>query len=404
LRIAVISPFLDRSHGTERCLVEQLERLVISHGVEIHLYAQRVEDLRGVVPYERNPRKANSVGGPQAGIYWHKVPSCPGPHLVQYIFWFLANRSIRWWHARFRGLQYDLLYSPGINSTDANFIAVHIVFHEFYDRVRLRLRFRKTPIAGWPVLLHRRIYYRLIMLLEKKIYSRQTVALAAVSGLVAAQLEKYFQRKDVQIIRNGVDTEILSPAVRLARRSAVREQLGLSGEDFVLLLIGNDWKKKGLDTLLETLKALNSSRFKLLVVGNDQREPYLAMVQNLAIASRVFFLNPSSDVLQFYAAADAYVGPSVEDAYGLPILEAMACGLAVVASSRAGASEIIEDKVSGLILGDPENARELAGLLETLLENPALCRQMGENARIVALRHTWDRNVAELWKWLRQHE
>ena len=404
MRIAVISPFLDRSHGTERCLVEQLERLVVSHSVEIHLYAQLVEDLRGVVPYERNLGKTNTVGSPQAGIYWHKIPSCPGPHLVQYIFWFLANRSIRWWHAGFRGLQYDLLFSPGINSTDANFIAVHIVFHEFYDRVRLRLRFRKTPIAGWPVLLHRRIYYRLIMLLEKKIYSRQNVALAAVSGLVAEQLEKYFQRKDVQVIRNGVDTEILSPAVRLSRRSTVREQLGLSSEDFVLLLIGNDWKKKGLDTLLETLKALDSSRFKLLVVGNDQREPYLAMVQNFGIANRVFFLNPSSDVAQFYAAADAYVGPSVEDAYGLPILEAMACGLPVVASSRAGASEIIEDKVSGLILGDPENPRELAGLLETLLENPALCRQMGENARIAALRQTWDRNVAELWKWLRSGE
>jgi UDP-glucose:(heptosyl)LPS alpha-1,3-glucosyltransferase len=241
----------------------------------------------------------------------------------------------------------------------------------------------------------------MIMALEKKIYGRPSVALTAVSGLVGTQLEKYFQRRDALVIRNGVDAEILSPAARLARRSTVREQIGLSREDFALLLIGNDWKKKGLDTLLEALQHFKNSSLKLLIVGNDQREPYLAMTKNFGIDDRVFFLNPSSDVLQFYAAADAYVGPSVEDAYGLPILEAMACGLPVVASSRAGASEIIEDRVSGLILNEPENARELAGLLEILLTNHSLCQRMGENARNVALQNSWDRNVAKLWKWLR---
>jgi glycosyltransferase involved in cell wall biosynthesis len=65
------------------------------------------------------------------------------------------------------------------------------------------------------------------------------------------------------------------------------------------------------------------------------------------------FLPPSPNVLQFYAAADAYVGPSLEDAYGLPVLEAMACGLPVLASSRAGVSEIIDHEINGIILRDP---------------------------------------------------
>jgi glycosyltransferase involved in cell wall biosynthesis len=400
LLIAVISPFLDRKHGTERCVIEQLERVPTSADVEIHLYAQRVEDLRGVVPYIPGRHQRDNGGSPHARIFWHEVPSFPGPHLLQYVFWFFANRALRWWDAHFRGLKYDLVYSPGINATDANFIAVHIVFHEFYDRVLPHLRYRHAPLANWPLLLHRRLYYRLIMALEERIYRRERVALAGVSGLVAGHLEKYFQRKNVRVIRNGVNGENLSPPRRLARRSAVRDQLRLASRDFTLLLIGNDWKKKGLDTLLEALGVSLSLPFKLLIVGHDRREPYQAMMESLRISDRVLFLNPSPDVLQFYSAADAYIGPSLEDAYGLPILEAMACGLPVVASSRAGASEIIEDKVSGLILRDPEDAQELTELLETLHANPELCRQMGENARLTALQHTWERNAAQLWEWL----
>ncbi len=77
----------------------------------------------------------------------------------------------------------------------------------------------------------------------------------------------------------------------------------------------------------------------------------------IALSKHVTFLPPSPDVLKFYAAADAYVGPSLEDAYGLPVLEAMACGLPVLASSHAGVSEIIDDGINGIILRDPRNTR-----------------------------------------------
>jgi len=60
-------------------------------------------------------------------------------------------------------------------------------------------------------------------------------------------------------------------------------------------------------------------------------------------------------VLSFYAAADAYVAPSLEDAFGLPILEAMACGLPVIASVQAGASENVLDGATGYLLRDPMN-------------------------------------------------
>jgi glycosyltransferase involved in cell wall biosynthesis len=405
VRIAVISPFLDRSHGTERCIVEQLERFAAEPGAEIHIYAQRVHDLRGLTRYKYSAatKSADHHAETKAQrLLWHKVPSIPGPHLLQYIFWFFANRICRWWDAVFRHARYDLLYSPGINALDADAISVHIVFHEFYRQVLPQLIFWSTPLTAWPRLAHRRAYYRLITALENRIYRRRTVSLAAISASAATLLEKYFYPAATCVIRYGVDVEAFSVSRRLAERATARKNFNVSAEDFALLLIGNDWRTKGLTALLQSLALIRELRWKLLVVGRDVRDPYDKMIRDYKIANRVIFLPPSPNVMQFYAAADTYVGPSLEDAYGLPIIEAMACGLPVVASSRAGAHEIITDGSDGIVLRDPQNAEELAAALRSLLTNPGLCRQLGEHATLTAQNHTWDRNAQRTWEWLNE--
>ena len=404
MRIAVISPFLDRSHGTERCIVEQIERFALEAGTEIHIYAQRVQDVRGVTPCKYGgPGKSvdrDVETKPANRLYWHKVSSIPGPHLLQYIFWFFANRMCRWWDATFRNARYDLLYSPGINATDADAISVHVVFHEFYRQVLPQLQFRSAPFTAWPRLAHQRAYYRLIMALENRIYRRPTVSLAAVSASAATLLDKYFHPASVRVIRHGVDTQAFSVTRRLAERPVTRKHFNLSAEEFALLLIGNDWRTKGLAALLQSLALTRELPWKLLVVGRDVPDPYDKIIRAYGISGRVIFFPPSPDVMQFYAAADAYVGPSLEDAYGLPVLEAMACGLPVIASSRAGVSEIIDDGISGIILRDPCDTQELLSALRRLMTDPRLCRKLGEQATRTAQDQTWDRNAQHTWEWL----
>ena len=392
LRIAVVSPFLDRLHGTERCIVEQLERLAARDDMEIHIYSQRVEDLNGVSRY---PASSSS-----SRILWHKVPAIPGPHLLAYAWWFIANHLLRFWGSRIRGIKFDLLYSPGINALDADVIAVHIVFHEFYKQVRGHLSLRKAALTSWPRLLHRLVYYHFIMALERLIYLRPAVSLSSVSGLVACQLAEYFQRSDVVVIPNSVDTACFSSSLRVGRRASARARFRLTSSDFVLLLIGNDLKKKGLDCLLAASAACPELNLKLLVVGSDRRTEYEAIVQDLSLGERVLFLDASPDVVQFYAAADAYVGPSLEDAYGLPILEAMACGLPVIASARAGVSEIITHRKNGMILRNPQDSGELAELVRELCSNPGSCEQIGREAALTAGQQTWDRNAEAVWELL----
>ena len=385
MRLAVVSPFLDRRHGTERCIAEQLERFAKYPDTEIHLYAQHVEDLSNLVRY---PARATGT------IVWHKVPRLPGPHLFGYLWWFLANHLQRWWDEKVSGLKFDLLYSPGINTFDADAISIHVIFNEFYQRVRPRL-VRNRNLTN----VHRQLYYNLICLLEKLIY-RQRNSLTTISAHSSACLLKFFQRSDVPVIRYGVDTEAFSPASRTKRRDSERASLGIEATDFCLLMIGNDWKNKGLDTLLEAVSGCPEIGFTLVVGGSDDRRSYDEQIRRLHLESKIRFPGSSPDVMRFYGAADAYVAPSLEDAYGLPILEAMACGLPVIASSRAGASEIILDGQNGFVLRDPEDPRELATLLRQIYSDISLRIKIANAATRTAMEHTWDRNAAATWEFL----
>jgi len=396
LRIAVVSPFIDKRHGTERCIAEEVERLARDYGYEIHIYSQRVEDVEGVKQFNRGLRTVD--GEAQKGaIYWHKVPDVPGPHLIKYLWWFFTNQVMRWWDRRFRGLCFDLVYSPGINCLDADVISVHIVFAEFYRQVKDQLSLWRNPIKSWARLLHRRIYYRLIMFLERKIYPKPDVDLIIISRKVGHDLKHHYQlRDDFPIAYHGIDVQKFNPQIRAGLRSKARQALNLPENAFALLLVGNGWKKKGLDCLLEAVGRLRHSNLWVLVVGRDDPTPYHEPIKRWDLNGRVLFLPPRPDVEFYYAAADAYVGPSLEDAFALPPAEAMACGLPVIVSSHAGVSEIVTHGVDGLILKDPRNPEELAQLIRHIYEDAELRQRLGENAAQTAKQYTWERNARQM--------
>jgi glycosyltransferase involved in cell wall biosynthesis len=393
VQIVIISPFLDRRHGTERAVSELIERLARDYDCEIHLYSQHVEDLL-LTPLDQATKAGRGC------VRWHRVVSIPGPHLIQYMWWFVANTLQRWWDVRRGKLSPDLVFSPGINAYDADVIQVHIVFKEFYQRVKPHLLFWHAPPVSWLRLFHRRLYYGLVRWLEGRIYPREQVHLVGVSGMVVAQLNAHFDRQDAASIPYGVDVKCFEPQARLQRRPAARASLNVVPETFALLLIGNDWRKKGLQTLIEALNECRDLPIQLLIVGKDDTRPFEAVIRGLALLDRITFLPPSKDVMTFYAAADAYAGPSLEDAYALPVIEAMASGLPVIASINAGASEVINHGLNGLLLRDPTNVAELAGLIRRLVNDRPFRELLAGNAVSTARRCTWDQNAAAMWELL----
>ena len=134
------------------------------------------------------------------------------------------------------------------------------------------------------------------------------------------------------------------------------------------MLVGNDWKKKGLANLIEALAQLKDLPLALVVAGKDDAAPYQNRLRELGLDGKVKFCPPRADVQWYYAAADVYVGPSLEDTFAQPPAEAMACGLPVITTATNGTAEIMTDGVDGLILQDPNDVAGLAQRIRWLCE------------------------------------
>jgi glycosyltransferase involved in cell wall biosynthesis len=375
--LAVVSPFIDKRHGTERRVAEWTSRL--TKDFDVHVYSQRVEDLD------------------LESLTWHRIPKMPGPHVVNFLWWLVANHLWRWYDHRIRGIKHDLVYTAGTNCLDADAITIHIVFAEFFRQVRSELSLKSNAITSWPRLIHRGLYYRLIMALERHLYVRPRAQLILIARKTAHDLNRFYDPPhDLPVVYLGIDHTTFNPQNRMARRNEARTELGVDDKQFVLLLVGNDWRKKGLHTLLGALPLLADLPLLLLVVGDDEKIPYQEQIEHSGLSDRVRFLPSRGDVAFYYAAADAYVGPSLEDTFAQPPMEAMACGLGVITSITNGTAEIMTEGVDGLIVQNPNDREELAAQVRRLYQTPGFLRQLGENAARTTLRYTWDQNGEEI--------
>jgi glycosyltransferase involved in cell wall biosynthesis len=376
-RLAVVSPFLDKRHGTERIVVEWISRLTESF--EIHVYSQELEDL----DLHR--------------ISWHRISKLPGPHLFNFLWWFAANHCRRAWDRHVRGLRYDVVFTPGANCLDADIISVHIVFAQFLRSGQHELALARNPLRSWPRLVHRQIYYRVARALEGHAYRNTKTVLVLLAQKTANDLARLYGRRDrVHVLYPGLDHRSFNPDQRAALRDAARKQLQLSGDRMAVLMVGNDWRQKGIRILLDAMTMLRDMPVDLLLVGQEGPQPFLVMVNERDLNGRVRFLPLRKDVEFYYAAADVYAGPSLEDTGPLPPVEAMACGVPAILSATSGTAEIVTDGVNGLILGDPTDAIALAAMIRQLCEDKAFREKLGQNAAAKAREFTWERNGQEL--------
>jgi len=214
-------------------------------------------------------------------------------------------------------------------------------------------------------------------------------AVVAISERVAQDIVRFYRcSKPIYIIRHGVDLRLFSPANRRRWRSGARARYGLPDNETVFLYVGD--LRKGADRCLRALSQLQRGR--LLFVSRTPIGPYQRMMHDAGLVGRVLFLGATDQVEQIYAAADALLLPTPYDAFAMVVLEAMACGLPVIVSREAGASELIRNGVNGLLLEDasvPELARYMR-----LLWDARWAAELGRAARESVESRSWD-TVAE---------
>ena len=204
-----------------------------------------------------------------------------------------------------------------------------------------------------------------------------------------------------EVIYNGFDPRVFQP-VSIPDKG-LRQRYSLGPEDRVILYVGRLIGLKGLPVLLRAFSLLkNRQRVKLLIVGDGEgRDSFQNLARNLGIAPQTLWAGfvPHAETPRYYSLASVAVSPSLADeAFGISICEAMACGLPVVASRVGGIPEIILHGETGLLV-EAGNDRKLAEKMENLLGDESLRRRMGIQAVQRARElFTWERVADRLMK------
>jgi glycosyltransferase involved in cell wall biosynthesis len=187
----------------------------------------------------------------------------------------------------------------------------------------------------------------------------------------------------VVTIHNGIDlSRVVAPSQQEV--ADFRRELDLSDDVAVVAVVARLHPEKGQEYLfraLPRLLAATGGKLRLLVAGTGPfREAYEREVSALGVGATVRFLGFRADVTRILAASDVVVLPSVAEAFGLVLAEAMAMQRAVVATRVGGIPEIVADGVTGILV-PPASPTALADAIWLLLRDPARRAQLGEAGR-----------------------
>jgi len=171
------------------------------------------------------------------------------------------------------------------------------------------------------------------------------------------------------VVTNGVDTQRWAPS---KDRAAVRRRLGLPADRTVILSVGNLKPVKGHHVLLEAVGSLGyyAGRTTFVVVGGDYMDGRLQQWTDERLGGcDVRFVGQQGDVLPWYQAADVFVLPSKWEGLSNALLEAMACGLPVIATDVGGNRDVIRHGQTGLLVR-PDDPMSLCAAIRLMVEDP----------------------------------
>lgn len=222
--------------------------------------------------------------------------------------------------------------------------------------------------------------------------------IVAVSEATARDLRFHFPdtAERIRVVPEGVDP-VFRPAAEDAA-AEIREELGAPGG--YLLYVGTLEPRKNVETLLDAWERLHDDR-------EDDAPPLLLAGgggwRNRGLRRRLAGLEPHGvrhlgrvepeRLVRLFQGASVFVYPSLYEGFGLPPLEAMACGVPVVASTASSLPEVVGN--AGLLV-PARDSRALAAEVARVLDDPELARELGARGRARAARFTWERAAAQM--------
>lgn len=363
--------------GQDRSTLEIAWNLNKKHPLEVHSYQ--------LVGYDNWPNMKHIA-------YDKKVSK---PALLKYIHYHLTSKQ------NLKNTKSDIIQSTGTASLQSDIVQVQFIHHAWQaERQKLKIdEIDHNPLA-------KKLYHSLLtqfnLTLEKYLYAPNKHYIA-ISHSIKKDLMEYFNipSEKIDIVHHGVNPEHFYPYLDSLEardsRSKIRQELNINPNKVVLLHVGAINNRKGVLNSMKVIKRLKDYGFNnihYLAVGSGNTQPYLEWAKKNNITDHVSFISHSKDIRHYYWAADLFFFPSLYEPFGLVILEAMACGLPTIASRSAGASELIEENVSGVTIPNSTDIENMCQILDPLLKNPQYLKHMSEEARKTALEHSWEK-VAE---------
>jgi glycosyltransferase involved in cell wall biosynthesis len=226
--------------------------------------------------------------------------------------------------------------------------------------------------------------------------ARRADAIISLSQQITDELLRAgFERPRIVEIANGVDIQRFTPA-SAEEKVRLRRELGLPVEGTQVIFTGRLNYQKGLDTLIRSWKDVQSAHpdARLLLLGKDEEGGTLQqLAAELHLEEAIHFLGHSEQVLPYLRSSDVFVLPSLFEGLSNALLEAMACGLAVVTTNIGGTCEVIRPDIDGLLI-EPGDVAALADQLNRVVGDAAFRQQLALQARKrVEEQYTLDRTV-----------
>ena len=190
--------------------------------------------------------------------------------------------------------------------------------------------------------------------------------------------------------QRGIDTGRFTPG---PRDQAVREQLtGGNPDELLVLYVGRISPEKRLDLVRDPLFSVSGVR--LAMVGGGPSQDQIRKHFRGTPTTFPGFLR-GEDLVRAYRAADVFLFPSTTETFGLVALEAMACGVPVIAANTGGVLDIIQDGANGLLF-DPERPQQIGDLVRRLRDDQALRKGLAERGLQHARSRSWQATMDQL--------
>jgi UDP-glucose:(heptosyl)LPS alpha-1,3-glucosyltransferase len=367
MKIALVNHSFSLSHGGLERFSVNLATALHQEGHEVHAFAQRFASL-------------------PVGVVEHQlmVPRKPS---VRRILGFHRNAT-----RALRDQTFDVVYGL------ARFFPLDV--YRMGDGVQKHWMRIRYPFAPWRWLNYLINPAHLCNLyLERKILVGGACRrIVTNSRLCKEHAQGYYgvPAERIQVVYNGVNHHLFNPQGMAALRPTVRGELGLGEETIAVLHVSNNWKRKGLAVLLESVALLGSqgAKIHIIVVGRGRPGPFWKLAAKLGLAGRLHLVGETEQVQKYYAAADLMVLPTLYDPFSNVCLEAMACGMPVITTAENGAAELIREGENGYIQQNPLDVLELSRCLGKCLERENL-KIMGKVAWKTSLPFTREKNMQE---------